>query len=346
MPSLSRRLGLVAVLCCPILFTRCGAAGPPRTVTLQRMVGEGRADAGLGDYSLAIGDRFQVQFPYRPDYNRDVVLRTDGKFSVPLIGTVDALGRTPEDVETEIRTRVAAVSYDPSKPGEKVYRLGVGDRLQIKFKAATTLDDSALVRPDGRISLALVRAVRAEGLTPEELGIELERLYSVHIRNAELVVIVRKYGSERVFVGDAQSRPGEKDLDGATVNVSSLAPRMVYVAGEVRTPGFVNYQPPFTALQSIMAAGGPQRSATLKNVVVLRKHGVGDPTATFLNLKDDVRGAGNNDFALRAFDIVIVPTSGIAKLNQALDQYFYQLVPAARNLNFTFFYNFRDGFTP
>lgn len=324
------------------------AAGPTHTV---RLAAPSLDSTTLTDaeHRLAIGDRLSVQFPYRPEFTRDVMLRPDGKVSLPLIGTLAAMGRTPEELEAEIRARYRAINYDPTRRNEaKVYRLGIGDRLQVRFRVAQQLDDSAVVRPDGRISLPLVQSIVAEGKTPEQLAAELEALYAPQVKSPELVVLVRRFGSERAFVGAEQVRSGERDLDEAVVLVTAYAPRLVYVTGEVKTPGFVPYQPSFSALEAIMAAGGPQRTGSLRNVVVLSRARGTDSTATatFVDLGGDVRGAARADVPLRAFDIVVVPMSGIAKVNQAIEQYFYQLVPAARNLNFTFFYSLRGAALP
>jgi hypothetical protein len=76
-------------------------------------------------------------------------------------------------------------------------------------------------------------------------------------------------------------------------------------------------------------------------VLVLRKTGVPHPMAIFLDLGSDARGESANDFPLRPYDIVIVPMTGIGQVDQFLDQYLYQLIPATKNSNFTFFYNLK-----
>ena len=45
--------------------------------------------------------------------------------------------------------------------------------------------------------------------------------------------------------------------------------------------------------------------------------------------------------ALRPFDIVVVPKSKVTQIADFLDQYLYQLIPAARTVNFGFFYDLR-----
>ena len=292
--------------------------------------------------TLAVGDSLSLRFPYRPEYSERVVVRADGRIALPLIGAIQAAGRTADETQAELRRRYAAIAYDPSRqaPG-KQYVIGAGDQLEIRFRDAEKLNADVTVRPDGKISLALVKAVTAEGKTPEELEDELIGRYSRTLKNPDLVVIVHRYTSDRYYLDGRPARPGIRDLDELTLAVQSFAPRQVFVAGEVRNPGFVPYQQPLTVLEAIIAAGGFVRSSELSRVLVLRKMGTAKPTATFLNLKKDIKGLASNDMALRPFDIVVVPKSKITQIADFLDQYLYQLIPAARNVNFGFFYDLR-----
>src|SRR5262249_37868168 len=108
----------------------------------------------------------------------------------------------------------------------------------------------------------------------------LMKLYGKFLRNPKLVVIVRTSTSNLVRIDGKMTRIGLMNLDHLTVSTRRLTPRVVYVMGEVRTPGFYNYQAPMPACRSIVAAGGPQRSGQLKQVLILRKSSLG-PAETF-----------------------------------------------------------------
>src|SRR5262249_24691799 len=130
-------------------------------------------------HELAIADVLAVKFPRRPDFDEEVAVRNDGRILLPLIGPVMAARRTPEEVETELRTRYEAFAYDPSRAlANKRYLINIDDVLEIRFRDAAVLNQTVQVRPDGRISLSLVKSVVAEGKTPEELEAELIGLYA------------------------------------------------------------------------------------------------------------------------------------------------------------------------
>jgi len=329
---------LRSLLIAPLVYG-CASVPPQQALPGQAQIPLSASDAIEEGRPLAVGDVVAIEFPHRADLNQEVTLRADGQISLPLIGTARAAGLTPQDLEMELRNQYARFAYNPmTATAEKHYLINVDDVLDVRFRFAANLNATVQVRPDGRISLELVKSVIAEGKTPEQLEAELIQRYAEFLQSPDLVVIVAKFTSELVSVNGQLMRPGLKNLEDPVVVVRSYAPRQVYVAGEVRNPGFITYRPPLTAVQAIISSGGPLNSAERSRVVLLRKTGVETPTATFLDLENDLKGRASNDVPLRAYDILVVPKTRIASIDQFLDQYVYQLLPAVRNVNFTFFY--------
>ena len=56
-------------------------------------------------YEIGPGDGLSVKLFYTSELNEDVMVRPDGKISLPLVGEVAAAGRTPEDLSQDIRQR-------------------------------------------------------------------------------------------------------------------------------------------------------------------------------------------------------------------------------------------------
>lgn len=303
------------------------------------------ADPGLPIqdlYGLQVGDLLEIKFPYRADLSETVTIREDGMISLPLIEPVFAAGKTPGQLQVELAAAYQAMAYDPTATNppdsKKEYLLQVNDVIEIKFDDYPQFSDSVTIRPDGKVSLALVKTVQAEGRTPEKLEEELTKLYSAKLKNANLVVIVRQATGEDFFVNGVAHKPGLRNLEGLTVMVRSLAPRQVFVTGEVEKPGFYAYNNPMTALQAIIAAGGHRRSGLLRQVVLLRKVNNREPVAMCLNLKVDYAGVGTNDVPLRPYDVIIVPKTPITKVINFMQQYVYDLAPIARNATFNMIY--------
>ena len=84
-----------------------------------------------------------------------------------------------------------------------------------------------------------------------------------------------------------------------------------------------------------------KRTAKLRTVVLFRKGDDGCRTATTLNMKGLLRPdklQPIDDLALQPGDLIVIPKTQIARVNDALDQYFYQLLPMAKNTSFQYIY--------
>ncbi|HXW08865.1 MAG TPA: polysaccharide biosynthesis/export family protein [Vicinamibacterales bacterium] len=176
-------------------------------------------------------------------------------------------GSPPASRTTSVRGPADAVDY----------RLVPGDKLRIEVYKDPQLSQSLQIRPDGKITLPLVGDVPAAGATPRELAQQLtERL--------------REYVTAPVV----------------TVIVAEAMPPMVYVMGEVNSPGAQPMGEPITVLQALAVAGGFKDFANPKKIRILRRTGNGTVQTIQFNYKDAVEGPGRPVF-LQPGDTVIVP---------------------------------------
>src|SRR5437762_2693728 len=84
----------------------------------------------------------------------------------------------------------------------KEYLISPGDRLDIDVRGLQTsrLDQGVLVRPDGFISLPLLKDVKAAGLTFPQLDAKLTALFSQRLVNPEVTVIAKSVREPTVYV--------------------------------------------------------------------------------------------------------------------------------------------------
>lgn len=198
----------------------------------------------------------------------------------------------------------------PQEPPE--YFIQPGDELDIKFFYNPNLNETILVRPDGKISLQLVDEVRAAGLTPAQLDDVLTQKYAKELKKPAVTIIVRS------FTG-----------------------RLVYVGGEVNTPGLINLAVGMTALQAVINAGGLRETAEPAGAIVIRKGQDNKPIPLRVDLNETIYGKGDTfNFQLKPSDIVYVPKSSIAKANKFVNQYIERLL-LFRGVNFGFTYEVR-----
>lgn len=69
--------------------------------------------AGTREYLLQPNDEIEVKFPYTPQLNELQKLRPDGKIQLQLIGTVDAQGLSPEELQARLKQRYARYLRTP-----------------------------------------------------------------------------------------------------------------------------------------------------------------------------------------------------------------------------------------
>jgi polysaccharide export outer membrane protein len=82
-------------------------------------------------YGIQPGDILEVSVWKEKDLQRDVLVRPDGGFSFPLIGDVQATGKTVEQLRKELATRLQRFIPDPVvtvatklAAGNKIYVIG------------------------------------------------------------------------------------------------------------------------------------------------------------------------------------------------------------------------------
>jgi protein involved in polysaccharide export with SLBB domain len=194
-----------------------------------------------------------------------------------------------------------------STPGAS-YRINRGDELDLRFIYTAELNTKALVRSDGRISLPLIGELIVEGRTVEELTTHVATLLASQVKRTEL-----------------------------TINVTRADPLRIFVGGEVVRPGMQALTGPMTALQAVMAAEGIKDTGLPSNALVLRRNAQGGHDAISLNLDALMTGRQlDGDVALQAFDIVVVPRSGIADLGRWVDLYIRRVLPVSFGISYSF----------
>jgi polysaccharide biosynthesis/export protein len=214
---------------------------------------------------------------------------------------------TVRPIKTTPLEEVLVIGDDFNRLG---YVINTGDDLTVRFYYNPQLDEDLRVRPDGKISLALIGEVQAAGKVPEALSNDITTQYRTFLNRPNAVVILRRFASARAFLG-----------------------------GEVQKPGLLDMQQQSqTVLQSIAAAGGVTENATLEEVVVLRRvSNWPEPLVFKLNLKKALDGTDpRQNVLLLPNDLVYVPRSDIADVNLALRQYIFNNLQLSTSAGITY----------
>lgn len=158
------------------------------------------------------------------------------------------------------------------------YVIGAEDVLSVVFWREKEMSADVVVRPDGKISLPLLKDIQAAGYTPEQL-------------TGVLVSAATKYVSQ----------------PNATVIVKEINSRKVFIVGQVAKPGGYPMTGNMTVLELIALSGDVLEFAKSKNMVVVRKQNDSEQRFKF-NYKDVLKGKDvQQNILLKPGDTVIVP---------------------------------------
>jgi polysaccharide export outer membrane protein len=244
------------------------------------------ASASTESFVIGPDDILAVSVWDNKELEQVVTVRPDGKISLPLVGEVQAGGRTVADLTDELNRL-----YSETTRGA---RTTVSVR---EIRSRPIFFMGGVVKPGPfqlTQDLTLLQGISvAGGLTPTA---DLESA-SVVRGNARIPVDFVKLVQKGDVTQNIRLQPGD------TI-VIPLAD-VVYVQGEVKTPGQVKFTRDLTILRAIAQAGGFTQLAAPNRVTLLRDE---DGKKSNIRVKvSDVIDEPSRDIPLRPNDIVIVP---------------------------------------
>ncbi|KAF0113620.1 MAG: polysaccharide biosynthesis protein [Rhodobacteraceae bacterium] len=169
------------------------------------------------------------------------------------------------------------------------YRVRAGDVLQIEVLEDATLNRSAIVLPDGQITLPVAGSVRVAGRSLGQVQEELARRLAPGFATAPTVFVTLSALAER----SAPAAPRTIDI---------------FILGAANAPGKVEVSPGTTLLQAIAQAGGLSPFAAKKRIQLRRVDKSGNEQIYKLDLDAIERGvSGGGTTRLVQGDVIVVP---------------------------------------
>ncbi len=159
------------------------------------------------------------------------------------------------------------------------YQIGEGDVLQISVWGEPAASvPSAVVRPDGKISMPLLKDVHVAGLTPAQ--------------------------AEKVITGGLADMIKAANV---TVMVAQINSKKIYLLGGVKKEGPIPYSYRMTVMQALSEAGGLTDFAKRKKIYVMRNENGKESRLPF-NYDDVVKGQHMDlNISLLPGDTIVVP---------------------------------------
>lgn len=284
-------------------------------------------------YELQVGDKIRVESltgdsaaggigGTQDDVRRELVVQPDGTITLPLLGQVRAANMTVDGLRAHLEERYTKYY---KVPAITVTPVEVNTRLQDLINAVVARQGNggqqleSTVNPDGRLFLPGLGPICAQGLTVDELKLEVDARYDAAIPGVDITPVITQRATRYVFIG-----------------------------GEVRQPNRYTLEGPTTLMGAIQMAGGHLNGANLRQVVVFRRGDDWRLLASMFDVQGGIYGkrpTPADEIWLNDSDIVIVPKTPIRVADEWISEFFtnglYAMFPqfAFGNLNFN---NFRS----
>jgi polysaccharide export outer membrane protein len=163
-------------------------------------------------------------------------------------------------------------------PVEAGFTIGPEDVIGVLVWRDPEMSGDVTVRPDGMITLPLIRDVKAAGLTPNQLAERIQEAVREFVTDASVTVVVRQMNSRKVFI-----------------------------TGEVARPGAYAIATSMTVMQLIAIAGGLTEFAEAKSISIMRIESGRTRTFPF-DYKNVANGKKpEQNIVLKPGDTVVVP---------------------------------------
>jgi polysaccharide export outer membrane protein len=204
-----------------------------------------------------------------------------GQAKTPADGTSsasnDKAAQAAKDVPVQVMEKLTnAVSSE--------YIIGAEDMLEITVWRNPDLSKTVQVRPDGRVSLPIIRDIVAVGKTPTQLAEEITNKLKEYVQNPVVAISLNQVNSSNIFV-----------------------------LGEVKNSGKFPLKSKTTLLQAVTVAGGFSPTAARNQIVIFRftenAPGMKRLTASYDEIV--LRSGLNENFELKSGDTIVVPSEAM-----------------------------------
>jgi Periplasmic protein involved in polysaccharide export len=247
-----------------------------------------RAQTPDASYIIGPEDVLEVQVWDNKDLNQVVFVRPDGKTSLPLIGEIQAGGRTVQQLQDDL---VKAYSRTIKVPSVTVLIKEIKSRPVYFIGGFGRPGPMQLTRNDMTLLEATAMIGGVAPTADAEKGFILRAGKKIPLN------------FEKLQKGDVSQDLKLEPFDKIVVPLAEL----VYVQGEVKAPGAIKYTTDLTLAKAITQVGGTTPLAAPGRVELLRSEG-DKKVRMRIDLDKILRSPeGNPDVKLRPEDIIFVP---------------------------------------
>jgi polysaccharide export outer membrane protein len=258
------------------------------------------------DPLLIPGDLLTITVFRQPDMTLEVRIPQDGRITFPLIGAVEAAGRTQAELEGVIRQRL---EKDYIREASVTVTVKEYAKRRVYVVGGVAKPDGYEVAPDARITV--LQLIAAAGGFTDRAYKEFVQIVRRHGRNEREVIRLSLVEVEKLIAkGHAEA---DLELWPDDLLVIPSAVRVAYVLGAVNKPGNIDVpnDARVTVSMAVSQAGSYTKFASTGRVQVLRHTPSGEVKKISVDLDAVLDGKLDQDVQLLPGDVVWVPERGI-----------------------------------
>lgn len=294
----------------PLSTDNIGTIGTPTSSATQTSLpagGGGEYRIGGGDViSIFVFDHPELAIPTGTDsVTTGFLVQSDGNLTFPFIGSVQASGKTVEELRKELATKLATYFPDPQVDvritGFNSKRVVVGGEVEApvtQFIRATPL--------------TLLEAINAAGGMTKEA-------------DPTAITVRRKGVNHRVdlsaFLNAGVARNNPILIADDVVSVPRKALREAYVLGEIQKPATVDLTDETVSLtQALSRQGGINEARADARGIFVFRDVAGQMTVYQLDISSPVALLIGTRFVLQPMDVVYVTKSPLQRWNDTISR--------------------------
>ena len=266
------------------------------------------------EYRLEVQDRISVNFPFQPQFSSSVMVRPDGKITMPIIGDVAVESKTAAEAAAILNQEYKKYFLEPSiTVGLEAFNVKIDELKKAITTAARGQSKIAPISPDGRISFPLIGGMQAQGFTVAQLEKMINERYAKQVRNLNTTLILMEIHHPKLYVLGEVEKPGAYDI-GSVPNV----------------------------LTALTLSGGFKKSAELEEIAIFRNEGLERPIAFKVDIRTALKtGIALTNIKLKPGDIIYVPKTRLDETTDMIEKIFtkgiYAVLPFTASIGASYY---------
>lgn len=235
-------------------------------------------------FLIATDHTVAVKFVHTPELNETQLVRPNGMITLPYVGDVYVIGKTPAQLEIDLKQVYAGTLRDPEiYVTVPEFQSAIKEVKRDLHTAPRGLSRLVTVHPDGFVTFPMLGEIQVSGRSIRDVNHELNEKYEALISGLHVDLFLEKHSGS-----------------------------LIYVLGAVHEPGAFTIAKPISVAQALAMAGSFTTDAELASVIIARRH-QREIVATRLDLtrSADFGGRGSM-FYLMPDDIIFVPRTRLS----------------------------------